>query len=75
MGGTASRIVLEHQGIEIAGQEHKWSRSPERFDVSLPYAPPVEGVSRVTLRVLPTSGKRTRPTMPSISTCLRAVGA
>jgi hypothetical protein len=51
--GTVSQIVLEHQGVELARREHAWSRSPERLEVSLPYALPVEDASRLTLRVLP----------------------
>jgi hypothetical protein len=52
MSGRTSRIVLEQDGIELAGRDLAWSRSPERVDVSLPYAPPGEGISRVRLRVL-----------------------
>jgi hypothetical protein len=53
LAGAVTRIVLEQQGAEIASVEHTWSRSLERVDVSIPYAPPIDGLSRVTLRAIP----------------------
>jgi hypothetical protein len=58
LSGTASRIVLEQEGIEIASLERKWSREQEHADVSLPYAPARDGIARLTVRVRPASGER-----------------
>jgi hypothetical protein len=49
--GTTSRIVLRQGEAELAHVEHAWTSDRERFDARLAYAPPIEGSSRVTLRV------------------------
>jgi hypothetical protein len=49
--GTTSRIFLQQGDAEVAHVDHTWTNDRERFDVMLAYAPPVEGSSRVTLRV------------------------
>ncbi|HEY7497168.1 MAG TPA: hypothetical protein VH740_01575 [Vicinamibacterales bacterium] len=58
LAGTISSIVLEEQGTEIATLERKWTSDNERADVTLPYVPPREGVSRLTLRVRSIDGER-----------------
>ena len=52
MAGTSSRVVLEHDGLELARREHKWSQSPERATIPLPFTPPTAGASRIVARVL-----------------------
>ena len=52
MAGTSSSVVLEHDGLELARREHRWSQSPERATISLPFTPPSAGASRVVARVL-----------------------
>jgi hypothetical protein len=49
--GTTSRIVLQQGDAELAHVDHAWTNDRERFDVRLSYAPPVEGSSRVTLKI------------------------
>jgi hypothetical protein len=60
LNGSASAIVLEQDGTEIARMERKWSRDRERADVNLPYSPSREGASRVTLRVEPMPAEASR---------------
>jgi hypothetical protein len=52
MAGTSSPVILEHDGLELARREHRWSQSPERATISLPFTPPSAGASRVVARVL-----------------------
>jgi hypothetical protein len=51
--GNVARLVLEHRGAQVGSVDHKWSGDLERVELSIPYAPPVEGVARMTLRLLP----------------------
>ena len=53
MAGSASVVVLEQAGVELARAEHTWSQADERAIVSLPYVPPVDGATRLSLRILP----------------------
>jgi hypothetical protein len=57
--GSTSRVVLEHRGVEVAGLEHTWSKDAERWDVTLPFAPVVEGLSTVRLRAVPLNEETT----------------
>jgi hypothetical protein len=57
--GAASMIVLEQDGAELARREHKWTRDPERLRATLLYTPPTEGISNVTLRVVPVKSETT----------------
>ena len=57
--GRTYHVILERHGVEIARAEHTWTRDRERFDLELPVTPAVEGISRVTVRVLPMDGEST----------------
>jgi len=59
LNGSTSRVVLEDRGVELAGLEHTWSKDVERWDVTLPFAPFVEGLSTVRLRAVPLNEETT----------------
>lgn len=59
MAGQSSAIALEQHAVPLAATEHRWTSPRERFTASLPYVPPMAGISRMTLRARPLAGEAT----------------
>ncbi len=53
MSGESSTFTLEQNGVEVASAEHRWTTGRERYTVTLRYAPPRAGLSKLTVIALP----------------------
>lgn len=58
MQGETTAIALERDGLELSRREHTWSRADETATIALPFTPS-EGVSRATVRVIPSDREST----------------
>jgi hypothetical protein len=72
MAGRTSTIALEHEGIEVARVEHRWTRNDELFEPVLTFVPPQPGVLGFSIAVRGSDGGPAAPARADVRMLVEA---